>query len=66
MASKHMGVRIIIINERGEVMACLSSSSHFHFQPIIVKTYALMRVVQLCQELGMQMIEFEGDALVLI
>lgn len=47
--SKRIGIGIIIRNERGEALACSSSSCPFHSHLVIAETYALMRVVQLCQ-----------------
>lgn len=57
-----MGIEIIICNDMGAIMACLSTSRPFFSYPIIVESWALLRAMELCSKLNFYHMDFEGDA----
>lgn len=61
-----IGIYIMIGDERGEVIACFSSSLSFSSHPIVAECQALLRALTFCLELGLQRVKLERDALVVI
>lgn len=66
MSENRMGIGIIIKDDRGDVLARLSSSLPFLSHPIVKECQTLLRALNFFLELGMQQVEFEGDALAVI
>lgn len=66
VSKKKMGIGIVIRDDMGEVLACLSSSRGFISQPIIAECWALSRAMEFCSKLGFYQLEIEGDAQVSI
>lgn len=61
-----MGICIIIRDEMGDVLACLSLSRPFRSQPIITECKALLRAMEFYSKLDFYHVELESDALVII
>lgn len=57
-----MGVGIVIRDEKGEVLVSLSMPKSNVCSPIVAEIYALWRAVELCNELRLTDVVFEGDA----
>lgn len=64
--SKKMGIGVVIRDDKGDILACLCSSTFFYSKPIITEFGALWRAMRLGMELGFKAIQLEGDAEVLI
>lgn len=54
MSNKRMDIGIVIRDEKGEVLAYLSSSLLFYLQPIVAECQALLRALSFCIKLGLQ------------
>lgn len=63
---KKMGIGVIARDFRGEVLFCLSASKSFSSHPLVAEFWALWRALELCSELSMEQLIFEGDAQSLI
>lgn len=50
----------------GNVLAALSTPKKGNQHPVVAEFFALWRAMQLCQEIGMERVLFEGDAQLLI
>lgn len=61
-----MGMGIILRDNSGAALACLSSSKIFSFHPIVVDFWALWQPMQSYCELGIESLQLEGDTLLLI
>lgn len=60
------GIGIEIRDSMGEILACLSSSKPFQSQSFLVESWTLGRTIDLCTELGLQMVQLGGDMQVVI
>lgn len=47
-------------------MACLALSKPFFSKPLVAEIRALMRAMVFCVELGIKVVQFEGDALTVV
>lgn len=56
-----MGIGIIVRNNMGEVLACLSSSRCSYSLLAVAECRVLLRAFEFCQEMGFTHVEFEGD-----
>lgn len=56
------GTGIIVTDCLGRVLACQSSSSTSTIDPLLAECEALLRALQLCEELGLVKVCLEGDA----
>lgn len=63
-----MGFSIVIWDDVGEVLACLSASRPFYSLPAATaaECRAFLRAMEFFLELGFSHIQFEGDALLII
>lgn len=66
MTAECTGVGGLARDSTGEVLATFSSSYHFALPPDIAKATALRKALQLCHELGLRDVIFQGDCLKVI
>ncbi|XP_041004003.1 uncharacterized protein LOC121249357 [Juglans microcarpa x Juglans regia] len=59
---KKMGVGIIIRDETGKVLATMCDQKGYVEKAVIAECQALRTTVELCSDLQLQKVEFEGDA----
>ncbi|XP_042972830.1 uncharacterized protein LOC122304638 [Carya illinoinensis] len=65
-ASGRMGIGVVIGDSEGELMECLIAPKKHVPSVFQAESYALHRVMELCIELGLSQVCFEGDAKVVI
>lgn len=56
-----MGIGIVIRDYRANIVVVLATPKEYVFSVAIAEDYALLRAVKLCDELGLNKIEFAGD-----
>ncbi|XP_035545959.1 uncharacterized protein LOC108997798 [Juglans regia] len=62
VSSKKLGIRVVIRDDRGELVAACSAIRVFNSVAFVVECYALWEAMVLCEELGLGTVIFEGDA----
>jgi hypothetical protein len=60
---RNMGISVIVKNSSEKVLATLLALKMYIINPVIAEASITLKVAILCRELGLQMIELEGDAL---
>lgn len=58
-----MGVRVIIRDEKGFVIAAKSKTIPAVFEPVMGEALAALQAVELCRDLGIYKVILEGDSL---
>lgn len=61
-----MGIGVVVRDHDGSVMACLSAMKQFLSKPIVASYWALKRAMHFGEEWGMEKVDLEGDAQVLV
>ncbi|XP_040992644.1 uncharacterized protein LOC121239461 [Juglans microcarpa x Juglans regia] len=61
-----MGVGIVIRDEHGEVLAAMCGQRHHVHQATTAEILALWRAMEICNDLNLRRVVFEGDAQVVI
>jgi ribonuclease HI len=60
---KTMGVGAILIDEKGQVVAAMAKVIPHFRDPTVAEAVALWKAVNLCSDIGVSQVEFEGDSL---
>lgn len=61
-----MGIGIVLRNSKGEAKIVLSAPKAHVYYAFATECYALVRSMQLCHELELHQVVFEGDSKVVI
>ncbi|KAF5443081.1 hypothetical protein F2P56_035670, partial [Juglans regia] len=59
---ERMGMGVVIRDSKGDLQATLVASRDNISSAFLAESFALLRAMELCQDLGFNMVEFEGDA----
>ncbi|KAF5449938.1 hypothetical protein F2P56_030334 [Juglans regia] len=59
---RQMGIEVIIRDEKGEVIAAYCGARGNVDQPVIAEGLALIKAMELCNDLGLNKVTFEGDS----
>lgn len=59
---RQMSIGVIIRDEKGDVIVAYSGARGNVDQPVIAEGYALRKALELCTDLGLNKVTFEGDA----
>ncbi|XP_040987702.1 uncharacterized protein LOC121235424 [Juglans microcarpa x Juglans regia] len=62
LKSKRMGMRIMIRDEKGEAMVAVCDQRKYVQNPTMAECHALWKALELCNDLNIQKVLFEGDA----
>ncbi|KAF5443038.1 hypothetical protein F2P56_035633 [Juglans regia] len=63
---KKVGLRVVIRNEEGEIMAAVGEHRSLVSDPTAAKGYALRKAMEFCKDLNFSRVVFEGDAQVIV
>lgn len=63
---KHTGVWVVVWDGNGSVVAALARHFPCLFHPTVAESMGAWQVVELCRELGLQQVTFEGDSLIIV
>ncbi|KAF5461785.1 hypothetical protein F2P56_017856 [Juglans regia] len=66
MEAKRMGMGVVIRDEEGEVLVSVCDVRNHVDHPALAESWALWKALEICNELALLRLTFEGDASVVI
>ncbi|KAF5452147.1 hypothetical protein F2P56_027178 [Juglans regia] len=63
---RKMEIGIIIRDEEGEVLVVVEGQQRYVVQPAVAESYALWKAIEVCRDLNLERVIFEGDAQVIV
>lgn len=63
---RKMGLGVIIRDEEGEVLVVVEGQQSNVDQPAVAESYALWKAMEVCRDLNMERVIFEGDAQLIV